>query len=542
MTDVSQQIAALTQMYLDSLPEKLDQILDDIQLLEDEETGAIDRVYKAIHEIAGSAGCFGLPEVSVQASSIENNLLKYIKEETSPPKDVIELIKVQAKKLIQSQSKAPNNAVATDLGFSYTNEATSKIYVLDDDPDYGHLLVKQLNQIGYSASYFSNIDSFVAEVKREKPDVTIIDAILDEGDFTGFKRVAKLKQVEGIDVPVIAISSRSDFDAQVQAVRAGADYYFLKPTSIDELATAIEIINVDKQIGIDFRILIIDDDEKIAQHFSLILQQAGMEVKIITDPRMVLESIALFDPELIITDVNMPGCSGIELAKIIRFHIEYLHIPIVYLSTESRIAEHKKALDVGGDEFLTKPIKPKKLINSILTRVRRARQVSNLVHQDSLTGLLKHSAIRESIDRELKRSKRSSEPLIFAMIDLDHFKQVNDTYGHLVGDQVIKRMSKMLKLRFRTTDYVARYGGEEFAVLLTDCSEEAAYQLFEDLRISFSQMNFVADHKTFHVSCSVGIVKCQTKFSIDQICSLADKALYIAKDQGRNQVVKYRIE
>jgi diguanylate cyclase (GGDEF)-like protein len=157
--------------------------------------------------------------------------------------------------------------------------------------------------------------------------------------------------------------------------------------------------------------------------------------------------------------------------------------------------------------------------------------------RDSLTGLLNHTAIKDQLDGEVAWAIREKKTLSFAMIDIDHFKKVNDTYGHSVGDRVIKSLSRLLKQRLRTSDLIGRYGGEEFAVVLVDDDKTTAMKVLDIIREDFSQLRHLANGKEFTVTFSCGIADVSQFPDASKLNDAADKALYKAKHAGRNRVM-----
>ena len=164
-----------------------------------------------------------------------------------------------------------------------------------------------------------------------------------------------------------------------------------------------------------------------------------------------------------------------------------------------------------------------------------------MITKDGLTGLLTHSNIKEMAEYELSRSKRTAITQSFAMLDIDHFKSVNDTYGHAVGDTVIASLATLLKQRLRTTDLIGRYGGEEFLVVLPECEIDEAVILLEKIRILFSEIEFHKDEQTFSCTISIGVASTSQFLSCesDELINSADQALYKAKRSGRNKTVMY---
>jgi diguanylate cyclase (GGDEF)-like protein len=156
--------------------------------------------------------------------------------------------------------------------------------------------------------------------------------------------------------------------------------------------------------------------------------------------------------------------------------------------------------------------------------------------RDSLTGLLNHTVLKEQLAIEVARAARLGQKMSFAMVDIDHFKHVNDTYGHPTGDQVIKSISRLLQQRLRKSDVVGRYGGEEFAIILPNTGEEQAVRLLDELRVGFSQVRHLSEGREFYVTFSAGIASCSNFAGANQLSNAADRALYKAKAQGRNRV------
>jgi diguanylate cyclase (GGDEF)-like protein len=238
----------------------------------------------------------------------------------------------------------------------------------------------------------------------------------------------------------------------------------------------------------------------------------------------------------------MPQCSGIELAQVIRQQDPFVSIPIVFLSAEDDTDKQLIAMSGGGDDFLTKPISAHHLISAVIARAIRSRTLRSEMIEDSLTGLLNHTRILEQLDLEIVRSKRNASPLSFAMIDIDHFKTINDSHGHPVGDRVIKGLARLLKQRLRKMDSIGRYGGEEFAIIFPQTEGKELLNKLEEIRRGFSKLlHRSADPLIeFSATFSIGLAQLtDTINTVDKMVQAADKALYMAKEQGRNCTVFY---
>ena len=240
---------------------------------------------------------------------------------------------------------------------------------------------------------------------------------------------------------------------------------------------------------------------------------------------------------MILLDMYMPDYSGMELAQIIRQMEQFLSIPIVFLSAETDKDKQLEALGIGGDDFLTKPIQPAHLVSSVTTRIERYRKMRTLMIHDGLTGLLNHSTTKERLSQEFERARRQNESLAFAMLDMDHFKLVNDTYGHTSGDRVLKSLAHMLRQRLRGSDTIGRFGGEEFAVIFPDTDEKRALGVMRELGEAFAKIHHYVGGQEFTVTFSCGVAAYPDFDGIDALNEAADSALYAAKAAGRNQVI-----
>jgi len=415
----------------------------------------------------------------------------------------------------------------------------SLVYVCDDDSLQAELIADQLKYFGYRAKTFTRTRDLRAAVLAEAPAAVVMDLMFPGGECEGADALSGLRS-EGVCVPAVFISGRGDFEARIRAVRAGGVAYYTKPLEANELMGTIDEIAHPREAE-PFRILVVDDEPDVARYHQLILEEAGMTVRVAELPETVLDLVKGFRPDLVLMDVYMPRCSGREVATLIRQIPDFLSLPIIFLSAETDKAKQFSAMSVGAEGFLTKPIEPRELVNSVSLRAERMRTLRSLMSRDSLTGLFNHTTTTELLRSSVDAAKRGCRPLCFAMIDLDRFKSVNDSYGHPVGDQVLLAVSRVLKRRLRNSDLVGRYGGEEFAVILADTDLDAAVNLMEVLREDFSRVLFHAGERTFSCTFSCGISMMGPTSTHEAVREAADINLYKAKEAGRNRLVAGRM-
>lgn len=538
---VQEKLKGLRKIFSAQLPEKIAQIEESmLALVRDGWTPKkAEHAAQLLHTLAGTAGTFGFTAIRAAAKSAETLLRAGIKDGAMPSAGVLTTVSKQLAALKDSGGDGTAipaaSPVRAPMPLSIQSEHAT-VFVIDNDPLFVKSLTLQLCCYGYKVEAFSTIAALDSALCALTPLLIIMDISSIEELKAGRSTVAELQKKSGASIPVIFLSDRIDFESRLDAVRAGGNAYFVKPVDIGRLVDRLDAMT-DRRPRAPFRILIVDDDPLLADYHATVLRQAGMTASVVTEPKRTLETLIDFRPELILMDMYMPRCSGMELANVIRQDETYIDIPIVYLSSETDIRRQLAAMGRGGDDFLTKPIQPSHLIASVTLRADRYRSLRSFMLYDGLTGLLNHTRTKEHLDVEMSRMSRQKSNLSFALIDIDHFKAVNDTYGHPIGDQVIQSLSRLLKQRLRTTDIVGRLGGEEFGVILSNTDGLTAQTILNELREDFGKIQHVTQLGNFSSTFSCGIACPGTDTPCAALISAADSALYAAKRSGRNLIV-----
>ena len=409
------------------------------------------------------------------------------------------------------------------------------IYVMLQDHERAERLAKQLEFFGLSALSLDNIAAFHATMAERYPAAIVMDVDFC-GPGEGLILAAKVQDGLEQKLPLLFFSqNETDTPTRLAAVRAGGQEFLTGTLDASSLLEKIEVLTCVAQYE-PYKVLIIDDSRAQATHTERLLNSAGIITRTLIDPIQAMAELAEFQPDLIILDMYMPGCTGTELAKVIRHNDRYVSVPIIYLSAEDDLDKQLDAMSEGGDDFLTKPIKPRHLITTVRNRAARARSLKARMVRDSLTGLYNHTHILQLLEDCSFRARREGKPLSFAMLDIDHFKRVNDSHGHPMGDRVIKSLALFLKQRLRKTDYIGRYGGEEFAIVMPDTDLHNAHRVLDEIRQRFAEIHYPAQPVDLSCTFSAGVMELYEGADSLMLASLADDALYQAKDAGRNQV------
>lgn len=388
------------------------------------------------------------------------------------------------------------------------------------------LVAKQMRSFRLYPKLVESSSDLLHCVAQRRPAALVLDVDFD-GDLNGLALAEQLQA----DYPIV-------FSYHNEAPSLEQQLLMMRNSSIGmfHLSDVHAIINkLEHVLEINpepaYKVLVVDDSRAQALHTANTLRNKGIECEMVNDPLLVFDALQSFDPDLVLMDMYMPRCTGVELARVIRQQREYINLPIIYLSGEEDKERQLQAMSEAGDDFLTKPVESRHLLITINNRISRARQLQNLIARDSLTGLLNHTHTLTALQTAMNR--HPDTPISFAMLDIDHFKQVNDTYGHPVGDNVIRNLSLFLRQHLRNTDPIGRYGGEEFAVVLVGADEEQAIHIMDSIRAGFAEL--IHDNKTLTATFSCGVAQWHGE-SLSELVSLADQALYVAKREGRNQV------
>lgn len=504
---------------------------------------ALDALRKAVHRLVGASGGFGFQELSDQARVLDDKLSKLL----AHPNNALRradwpLVNNILSELISIDINADNHSSVGILDKAVdqlpdSSARATTIWLVEDDELLSKQLALKIEAFGYQVTVFNRFADAEQAASAQEPDLILMDVQFSEENIVSTEVLSKPGRLKTLRCPLIFISGSDDFAARMAAIRLGAAGYHVKPIDVARLVVEFDLL-LRSHAANPERVLVFDDNQVAASVIVGTLEEEGMLVSTIAEPEKLINTMVSFKPELILMDYYVPHYSGAELTALIRQYREWMSIPVVYLSSERNTDLQMAALACGGDEFLEKPVDPAHLVSAVRNRTERYRRLQTLINRDGLTGLLKHSTIKEAARNEVNRAHRSGRPLSIVMLDIDHFKRVNDTYGHAAGDLVISALGRLLSQCLRQSDNIGRYGGEEFLVLLPDCADTDARRIMDDVRKRFEQIEFSANGHVFQCAFSAGVADCQTfiDLSADEILKTADEALYQAKRTGRNRI------
>lgn len=287
-------------------------------------------------------------------------------------------------------------------------------------------------------------------------------------------------------------------------------------------------------------ILLIDDDVELVAYLKESLEKQNYYVSIALSAERGLKIFYETKPDLILLDILLPDISGIEVLNQIIGKAKKERIPIIIISGEYSKATQLHAYKLGVMDFLSKPVDIDIFMALIKNRFELKREWQDSIIVDELTGAFNRKHFNQVMKQLICDFKRTERVFSLALIDLDYFKKINDTYGHLIGDEVLQSLSELVQSSIRMEDTFCRFGGEEFAVFLPNTDASSALTVIQRIQERFAATDFFAKNEIFHVTFSSGISEVTEAENItDKIVEEADQALYASKDAGRNQTTLY---
>ncbi|MBI1199160.1 MAG: PleD family two-component system response regulator [Phenylobacterium sp.] len=449
---------------------------------------------------------------------------------------------------------------------------SARILVVDDIESNVRLLEAKL-----SAEYYEVLTAYdgptaLAIAASEQPDIVLLDVMMPGMD--GFSVCRRLKDdPETRHIPVVLVTALDGRADRVAGLEAGADDFLTKPIddvmlfarvrSLTRLKSVIDELR-DREAsgrrmgviagaasrlgGSGGRVLIVDDNERQAQR---ICSELAVEHRPIVETEAYKAQLSARGPvDLVIVNANAKGFDGLRFAAQLRSDEATRNLPILAVADVDERARVIKALEIGVNDILARPIDPGELAARVRTQIRRKRYTdylrSNLDHSlelavtDQLTGLHNRRYMVGQLDALMRRAAQGGDPVAVLVIDIDHFKKVNDSFGHDVGDEVLREFAVRLASNVRAVDLPVRHGGEEFVVVMPDTDLEDARRIAERIRLHVAGAPFrVMDGKELlTVTISVGVASSAgVDDSSQALVKRADEAVYEAKSRGRNRVI-----
>jgi two-component system cell cycle response regulator len=451
---------------------------------------------------------------------------------------------------------------------------TARVLVVDDILSNVKLLEAKLTAEYFEVSTAFNGLECLARMEEGIPDIVLLDVMMPGMD--GFEVCRRIKSnPRTAHVPVVMVTALDQPSDRVAGLEAGADDFLTKPVddsalfarvrSLVRLKMMTDELRMRESTGqgmglidpaetliennLSGRILVIEDRAESVAWFASALQPKH-EVSSADTFEEALVRVKGGDYDLIVVSLGMRGFDGLRLCSQLRSLPEGRHVPILVVVSDGDRRKLTQALEMGVNDYLTRPVDKNELVARVRTQLRKKRYADRLRHNvqlslemaitDQLTGLHNRRYMSRHLDTLMANARKSERPLAFVIMDIDYFKQVNDTYGHDIGDEVLKEFASRIAANTRGIDLACRYGGEEFVVAMPDTDIAFATNIAERLRqsIETTPVKISRAPGQLTITISIGIARCEgTSDTAESLLHRADQALYRAKRTGRNKVV-----
>jgi diguanylate cyclase (GGDEF)-like protein len=482
-----------------------------------------DETERAAHKIAGSAGTFGFADASRHARTIELALRNGEGEwRAAELSDLAEAVR----RAFDEPAGAPE-APVLEPEPATPAEQRADLVIVCDDRVLGEQIQEEVVGRGLHVTFADDADS--ARHVRAEVAVTNLADPGAQGLVEHFARAG---------TAVIGLAADAGLDERVAFARWGGRMLLFTDTPPNEFADAVEALR-ERLSDQGKRVLVVDDDRGVLDLTTTILRGHGLEVSWLDDPKRFWQVLEARNPDVLLLDLEMPGFNGLELCQAVRADRRWSQLPILFLTGRTEPESIRAVYAAGADDYMAKPVVEEELIQRIHNRLERLQLLRDMADRDPLTGVANRRKAAEELRRLERLAKRYGQPLTVAILDIDHFKRVNDTYGHDTGDEVLRTLGNRLHREFRDEDVVGRWGGEEFVIGMYGMPGVVAVDRMSALLEDWKGERFDDSRGgKFGVSFTVGLAELPGDApTVAEVQRRADEALYRGKAAGRSRVV-----
>lgn len=454
---------------------------------------------------------------------------------------------------------------------------TARVLVVDDTIANVKLLEAKLAVEYFDVVTAYNGEDAIASATSNPPDIILLDIMMPGMD--GFEVCKHLKSDQRTaHVPIIMVTALSDAEDRVRGLEAGADDFLTKPVNDLALYARIRSLVRLKMTADEWRlrqatgthlgmlvddgaakpkaggggnVLVVEDNAAYAERLRRALALDNDVLDVVSQPAEAVARANEGFYDIVIVSLALRDTDGLRLCAQMRSQNQTRNMPLISLVEDGDYARIAKALDLGVNDYILRSADSQEILARCRTQIRRRRYQDGLRATfernvalaliDSLTGLYNRRYLTAHLAALMDRGLRTRKPLALLMVDVDHFKKVNDTHGHAVGDEVLTAIADRLSRHLRSFDTVARWGGEEFVVIMPEAEARVAVAVAERLRARIAEQPVIVKHEVgqLNVTVSIGVaVAGDDLMTPDDLLRAADAAMYEAKRQGRNRVVK----
>ena len=537
----------IRQIYVESFPEKLQVIEHCLEALSSE--GNRSQYFadfkSEVHKLAGSSGSHGFDEIYQLSRKIDKLLADLIDNKASWVSSAKHLTE-QSNHLIRSLNNVMHDYSIQTSSQTVTDDPVEDrpgshslpVFIISENEEELAILSDVLENRSFAVYAFNDLNKAQEAAREHVPAIIVLEIDEDLNMLAKGDMHERFYTASDIKPALVIISRREDIDTRIKASQLGIDAFFASPINAHNFISTLGVLLAFRESN-QGRILLADENLDRSQHLAKVLNNENFECSTVRQPMHIVDELVNFKPDLILLSVAQCRSGQGNLAKMIRTHEYYFNVPIICILDKQDDELKPDLLDLGVDDCITADQLDTDWLTAIRQKIVRFRRANHLIIMDSLTGTLNRDAFVDRANEEISLAKRRGENICLAMIDIDHFKHINDANGHAVGDYVLRHISDYLSNRLRRSDIVGRYGGDEFLVLLPDTDLNSAYLVLDMVRQNLIAQTIRARDVQVQVSISLGLVSTQPANikNVETLIAEADKKLYEAKMSGRNKLI-----
>ena len=537
----------IREIYVESFPEKIQTLREcwaNINIAESYATPLSD-LRVEVHKIAGSSGSHEFNNVHALAKKTEGTILEVIDNKSSWEQAnksignlVQQLVDMLENELLSYNFREDNDDKIPRLEGLQLSHRELVIFIISHRSVELSLLSNLLESRGFTVIAFNKIERAEEMSATVAPSIVVLD--LGDADDCTLDKSAKSNFIsaEGSEPAFVVISRRDDVATRKMAAKFEAEAFFATPVNAHNFSSTLDVL-LEARGSNASGVLLVDKNDQRISYIEKALKYERIRCRVIKDISSITDELVNFKPDLILVGYDSDDQYWCDAMKIIRLHESHFNMPIICLIEEDNPHAKLDALQAGADDCIFENEFQDQQLQVLKQRILRSRRANHLIIMDSLTGTLNRDAFLERANEEISLSIRRKESVCLAMIDVDHFKQINDQNGHVIGDYVLRHISDYLNNRLRRSDVVGRYAGDEFLVLLPDTDLDSAYLVLDMIRKNLVAHKINVNNTDVRVSISLGLVAARPTepLDIETLIVDADKKLYEAKVAGRNMLV-----
>jgi len=377
-----------------------------------------------------------------------------------------------------------------------------------------------------------SLEEALTVAKHERLDAALIDMNLPDG--SGPELAQALRALPGLsNLPIGFMSGDGRAENRVSALYASGSLFLPKPLDLDTLGTAVRQL-AHQATPDSYRVLLVDDDPEYTQRIALLLMGYGMKVATLNTPVGLIEMLGFFKPDVLLLDEMMPGMNGFDLCRMLRRSPDWRLLAVILLTARSSAEDRLQAYRCGADDHVTKPVADGELIARVQLRAERARAMEEVIDHDALSGLLTRDAFCRRLGPKLVRATECATTLSVCLMELDHFRMINNVGGHMAADQVLAALGQLLSSRFRSVDLRARWSVGEFILAFEGVGSEVAAEVVRRVFTEFSGLTFLDEEGspfTASFSASVALFPLEGE-TLKDLFKVLDRRLYQSRNSG----------